>query len=426
MIINNNDNDNSFEKSDIYDDYQYVWGSNSANISHDSVSDVKKKRKKRPLIVISISVVVIIALVFSAISISRGKGWLINKIKPNNFATIEIPIQTKPQIEEQYYDESTGRYTAQGIAKRVLPSVVSIEIYEKGIAFTPTAQGSGIILTADGYIMTNAHVVENASRAIKVILNDESKYEAVLVGIDKRTDLAVIKITAKDLVAADIGDSDELEIGEDIIALGSPAGLSSSLTKGVVSGLNRKVSTEPQNIQMDCIQIDAAINPGNSGGALVNMYGQVVGINTSKYASDDFDGIGFAISMKAAAPIIEELISDGYIKGRVRVGITFTSIDATVAKENDTEPGLYIVSISSACDISKTELKENDTITHINGKAVSDSQDVADVLKGLKPGDEVTAKVFRKSVTGEKSNFDIKFKLMEDSAISQESPSSSQ
>ena len=202
-----------------------------------------------------------------------GNGDYIDNIfSDKEVVNITIPIQEKPDKENSFYDDKTGKYTAEGIAEKVLPSVVSIEIFENGVAFTPTGQGSGIILTENGYIITNAHVIENASRAIKVVLNNEEEYEAKVIGSDTKTDIAVIKISAKNLTAADIGDSDELKIGEDIIALGSPAGLYGSLTKGVVSGLDRMVRTDESNIEMNCIQIDAAINPGNSGGARITSY----------------------------------------------------------------------------------------------------------------------------------------------------------
>jgi len=226
--------------------------------------------------------------------------------------------------------------------------------------------------------------------------------------------LTVIKISAKNLTAADIGDSDELKIGEDIIALGSPAGLYGSLTKGVVSGLDRMVRTDESNIEMNCIQIDAAINPGNSGGALVNMYGQVVGINSSKIISESYDGIGFAISMKAAKPIIEQLMENGYVKDRVRVGIVYFQITPDTAKMNSAEPGLCVVEIDPECDVANTELEINDIITHLNGFSVLTADDIQKALEGKKPGDVITAEVFRLDIYGNSTTFEISFKLMED------------
>lgn len=424
---------NEPENENLNKEAEYIWGTdNTSNIPVEEVNVSKenppkveepvqeqkspKKKKKRLVIavVITIGVVIICSLITTTALL--GRGWLSNRLFVSDRIQISIPIQKKPQLDKEYYDSKTGKYTPEGIAKKVLPSVVSIEIYEKGMLFTPVSQGSGIILTENGYIITNAHVIENATRAIKVILNNKQEYEAKIVGFDKKTDLAVIKINKTGLVAADFGDSSQLEIGEEIVALGSPAGLYGSLTRGVVSGLNRKIKTEANNTEMDCIQIDAAINPGNSGGALVNMYGQVVGINTSKIMLDSYDGIGFAISINEARPILEKLIADGYIKDRVKIGITFYELTAATAEINKTKPGLYIRSIDKECDIAKTELRENDIITHIEGVPVVYRSDVDNIMKGKKPGDTVKAKVYRKTDNGDEKTFEIKFKLMEDTS----------
>lgn len=424
---NNPENDNHNQEA------EYVWSTDNTvnipveevNISTEETPKVEelaqvqklpKKKKKRLVIavVITIGVVIICSLITTTALL--GRGWISNRLFVSDRVQISIPIQKKPQLDKKYYDSKTGKYTPEGIAKKVLPSVVSIEIYEKGMLFTPVSQGSGIILTENGYIITNAHVIENATRAIKVILNNKQEYEAKIVGFDKKTDLAVIRINKTGLVAADFGDSSQLEIGEEIVALGSPAGLYGSLTRGVVSGLNRKIKTEANNTEMDCIQIDAAINPGNSGGALVNMYGQVVGINTSKIMLDSYDGIGFAISINEARPTLEKLIADGYIKDRVKIGITFYELTAASAEINKTKSGLYIRSIDKDCDIAKTELRENDIITHIEGVPVVYRSDVDNIMKGKKPGDTVKAKVYRKTDSGDEKTFEIKFKLMEDTS----------
>lgn len=424
---NDHENDNHNQEA------EYVWSTDNTvnipveevNISTEETPKVEesaqvqklpKKKKKRLVIavVITIGLVIICSLITTTALL--GRGWISNRLFVSDRVQISIPIQKKPQLDKKYYDSKTGKYTPEGIAKKVLPSVVSIEIYEKGMLFTPVSQGSGIILTENGYIITNAHVIENATRAIKVILNNKQEYEAKIVGFDKKTDLAVIRINKTGLVAADFGDSSQLEIGEEIVALGSPAGLYGSLTRGVVSGLNRKIKTEANNTEMDCIQIDAAINPGNSGGALVNMYGQVVGINTSKIMLDSYDGIGFAISINEARPTLEKLIADGYIKDRVKIGITFYELTAASAEINKTKSGLYIRSIDKDCDIAKTELRENDIITHIEGVPVVYRSDVDNIMKGKKPGDTVKAKVYRKTDSGDEKTFEIKFKLMEDTS----------
>lgn len=373
------------------------------------------KQRKKNCFIIFIIIAIVIVLLGVYFSQVLGKGWVYNFIDRNNNTVINIPVQEKPQLSKEYYDPETGLYTTEGIAKKVLPSVVSILTYDKNQPFIESSQGSGIIMTENGYIITNAHVIESATDKLRVILNNGDQYQGVLVGADSKTDLAVIKISASDLTVADFGKSSELEIGEQVIAIGSPAGLYGSVTKGIVSGLDRMIKTDENNIEMNCIQIDAAINPGNSGGALVNMYGQVVGINSSKFISEKYDGIGFAISFDAAKPILEELIAEGYIKDRVKIGINFYEISPEAAEIYNITSGLQIAIIDSECDIANTELAVGDTITHINGKQVYLRSDVSEILEGKKPGDVINATVVRELEDGSKTTFEIEFKLMNDS-----------
>ena len=378
------------------------------------VAAVQKKRNKKLSAVIIIFMLFIVLVTASIITVAvKGRGWLANLIAGDQRIEFTLPIAETPKLDDKFYDDD-GRYTAQGIAEAVSPSVVSIEIYQAGTSFAPVGQGSGIIMTEDGYILTNAHVVDGASKGIKVVLSDETEYEAKIIGLDTASDIAVIKISAKGLSPAQFGDSENVSVGEDVVTIGSPAGFYGSVTKGIVSGLDRQIKVENSSIAMSCIQIDAAINPGNSGGALLNMWGQVIGITSSKLASSDYDGIGFAISINAAKPIIENLMEYGYVQNRVRVGITFYSISETTAQMYGTKAGIYVVSIDEDCDIANTELEPADIITEFAGIAVSDSESVQAFLATKKPGDKVKAKVYRSSVSGEGEEFEIEFELMED------------
>ena len=167
---------------------------------------------------------------------------------------------------------------------------------------------------------------------------------------------------------------------------------------------------------MECLQLDAAINPGSSGGAIFNMFGQVIAISSSKLASKNYDGIGFAITTNAAKPVIESLMENGFVKGRTRIGITFYGISEQAAKTAKVEirPGLYVVSIDESCDIAKTRLAVDDVITSVNGKAVMSLEELKDVIEGYEPGDELTAHVYRPAIAGKGEEFDISFRLMED------------
>lgn len=333
--------------------------------------------------------------------------------------TVEIQIQPKPALESEYYqDEETGLLTTTGVAKRVSPSVVDVVIY-KDTTLYAYSQGSGIIISDDGYIVTNAHVVADANAGVKVILDDDSEYEAEVIGQDSKTDIAVLKIDAEGLTPADLGDSDELELGEMVVAIGNAGGYSGTLTVGYVSGLDREVKVGSGADTMICIQTDAAMSPGVSGGALINMYGQVVGITSSKYKSSDLDeGIGFAITTQFAKPIIEDIISQGYISGRVRVGITYNPIDSAAAEVYGVHAGIYVQSISDECDISNTELQVGDVITSLNGKDIYSADTIKAALDGLKPGEKVTAHVYRQGITeGDVTEFDIEFELMQDTNL---------
>ena len=207
-------------------------------------------------------------------------------------------------------ETADGGLTTAEIAQRVAPSVVSVHIYEQD-SLAPSSMGSGVVLTQDGYIITNAHVVEGAS-GINVLFADGTEMDARIIGVDEKTDLAVIKVAGEGLVPAEFGDSGALAVGERAVAIGNAAGqFDGTVTQGVISGLDREVTVTVggRDVTMSLIQTDAAINPGNSGGALVNRFGQVVGINSARMNSAFFEGICFAIPTRTAQPVVENLIA---------------------------------------------------------------------------------------------------------------------
>ena len=301
------------------------------------------------------------------------------------------------------------------IAKRVRSSVVGIAQYSAFNTFTPSGQGSGIIINSDGYIVTNAHVVEGAT-GINVELDNDETYAAKLIGIDTKTDLAVIKIEAENLVAAEFGNSDALQVGERVIAIGNPGGatLAGSVSQGIVSGVNRTLNDG--NHTSTYIQTDAAINPGNSGGALVNEYGQVVGINSAKVAAVDYEGIGFAIPVSEAKPIIDQLLQYGYVKGRAKLGITGQVINEALSQINGIPVGVYIWSIDPTSELAGKNVTQGDIIIAIDGQKITDFNDISAVLKTKAPGDVVTLTLYRsaKGVSNSGRSFDVTTILMED------------
>lgn len=334
-----------------------------------------------------------------------------NKDKDTKRVRITLPTSPRPVLEAKYYaDEETGLLTTEGVAQRVLPSQVLIGVYSD-TPYQMTSLGSGIIISTDGYILTNAHVVDEEAQ-FKAQLNDGRQFEAKLVGIDRKQDLAVVKIEADDLVSAEIGNSDEVILGEQVAVIGAGGSLENSITFGYVSALGREIETDYSSSgTLRCIQTDAALNPGNSGGALVNMYGQVIGISVGGLDHVVYDGIGFAIEINDAVPVAEALIENGYVPGRAKLGIVFVAMDSATADSLGVESGLCVMSVDPTCDIATKDLQPYDIITEIDGKPVKDLDSVMEVLDDKIAGEEVTLTVYRKTITEEVTTFEITAKL---------------
>lgn len=313
--------------------------------------------------------------------------------------TPPLSLQGKPDSGEAVVS-TDGKLSATEIYKQVSPSVVGVVVYQYSQSFEPIGEGSGIIISADGYILTNAHVVKGAE-AIRVVLYNEQEYDARLIGSDEQTDIAVLKIDETNLTAAELGDSAEIEVGETVYAIGNPGGiaLQSSFTNGIVSGLNRVITTQDSSYAMNVIQTNAAINPGNSGGALVNEYGQVIGITSSKLADVDYEGIGFAIPTATAIPIVQEVIEHGYVSGRAMLGITGKSIDSVEARYYNVPLGVQIVTINENGAFAGTEAATGDIITRFGSTEITSMEDLQACLAESTPGDTVEVTLYRYSAT---------------------------
>lgn len=291
---------------------------------------------------------------------------------------------------------------AEGVYNRVVTSTVTVsaKLTQEG-ASTGESTGTGIIATSDGYIITNSHVVLN-SRSAKVTVTtfDGLEYEAVVVGVDRTTDLAVLKTNDHNFVPAEFGDAEELSVGEWVLAIGNPGGarFSSSLTRGIISGLDREVGKYSEE-GMTYIQTDAAINPGNSGGALVDLNGLVVGINSSKIAATEYEGMGFAIPSTVVQPIVSDLIEYGYVRDRAMLGITGAFVNRSMSSFYGLPQG-YCVGETVTENAKASGLKTNDIITAIDDTQVVAENTVSSYLATKKPGDKVTLTVDR-PLTGE-------------------------
>lgn len=309
------------------------------------------------------------------------------------------------KLESNPKDAKTSNsYTAAKASEKVSDSVVGILCYSDDVpdqadTTTASSQGSGIIFSQDGYVITNAHVIGNSKTAyaIRVVTSDGKVYKAGVVGYDSRTDIAVLKMDdAKGLTPATFGDSSQLEVGQDIIVVGNPGGLDyqNTTTKGVISALDRKLSTSSLT---KYIQTDAAINPGNSGGPLVNYYGQVVGITTSKIVSETYEGMGFAIPSQTVKSIVDTLVKNGYVEGRVKIGISGIAVTSDQASNYNIPQGIYVQSIVSGGPCDGTSLKEGDIITEVDGETIKSFADVYAILETHKPGDKIKVKYYSSS-----------------------------
>lgn len=309
------------------------------------------------------------------------------------------------KLESNPKDAKTNdSYTAAKASEKVSDSVVGILCYSDDVpdqadTTTASSQGSGIIFSQDGYVITNAHVIGNSKTAyaIRVVTSDGKVYKAGVVGYDSRTDIAVLKMDdAKGLTPATFGDSSQLEVGQDIIVVGNPGGLDyqNTTTKGVISALDRKLSTSSLT---KYIQTDAAINPGNSGGPLVNYYGQVVGITTSKIVSETYEGMGFAIPSQTVKNIVDTLVKNGYVEGRVKIGISGIAVTSDQASNYNIPQGIYVQSIVSGGPCDGTSLEEGDIITEVDGETITSFADVYAILETHKPGDKIKVKYYSSS-----------------------------
>ena len=361
----------------------------------------RKKRGRMAAILVG-CLVGVFALAFCGYSIYSAIDS--SRVEQDNSSS-EVSALPGLNIQDTPSDSDTtassdGKLSDKEIIKKISPAVVGIECYAFGNSFTPSSSGSGIIMTADGYIVTNAHVVEDAA-GITVVLENGDAYAAELIGADSDTDLAVLKIEASNLTYAEFGNSDELERGDRVIAIGNPGGtvLAGSTTGGMVSGLNRNInSSSPYSTSY--IQVDAAINPGNSGGALVNEYGQVVGINSAKIAETDYEGIGFAIPINEALPIIQELMQYGHVTGRAALGIQGYMINEAVAAMRRMPVGFGIEAVDPSSDLASKNVVAGDIITYINDKQVTSYDVLANELAEFKPGDTVKLTIYRSSSSG--------------------------
>ena len=403
MINRSNDNNYHWD----YEDYQGNYGQSPAR---------GKKNSNRGLRVFLIMMGAVVLLV-GALCIGAAVWGSRPVPQPDQDPSIGNELEHLPEIDQQNKPDDSvpeqtedGLLTPAGIYKKCAPSVVGIVSYSS----STTAQGSGIILSENGYIITNAHVVSGGEQ-YEVVLQNGDSYDATLIGADNQSDLALLKMQKppEGLVAATFGNSDELEVGEMVVAIGNPGGLAlaSTQTVGYISAVKRTITTE-LGYTMVCIQADAAINPGNSGGPLINTYGQVVGITSSKLVEEGYEGIGFSIPINTALPILDDLMQHGRVTGRAQMGITVVEVSSSEAAYYGVPMGLRIMSITKESDMGRQGAEVGDIITSIDGWAVTTRGDVSDILAKHRPGDTVEIGLYRASRTGRGQTLTINVTLI--------------
>ena len=335
-------------------------------------------------------------------SLEEGEDCLIPTVSA--YENVEIRLVPAPGEE----------LTLHEVYEKCAPSVVAVTAFIDQNSDDHYYWGTGIILTEDGYIVTNSHVVEGSCRARVTLWNDE-EHDVLLVGYDRRSDIAVLKIDAHGLTPAEFCDTESLAVGDRVVAIGNPLGheFRSTMTEGIISGIDRDISYNGTTLTL--LQTSAPINEGNSGGPLINMYGQVIGITNMKMSSSTgvtIEGVGFAIPSKTVKAMADSILSSGRVLGRPALGLTLGSIPDSARSEYSLPSGLYISAVSDGSDCKAQGILPGDILTAVNGSPVTTTDEVTHVLEGLKVGDTMTLSIWRKDKNGG-STFDVTVRLVD-------------
>jgi serine protease Do len=396
---------------DDENEFNYSQENNFKKVSNRPKSPGFGRTVLIPLIFGMIGAAIIIGICFTVPSIK--KRLIPEKIisSNENTNTNEEKNTNNSSYDAKLIDLAEYSETAVAVAEKVLPSVVGITVNYNVSTFagqtTATATGSGVIISDKGYIITNNHVINSESSSfyyvvteatsIKVHLYGDSEdklYDAEVIGSDSSTDLAVLKIDAENITAIEVGDSDNLRVGEFVMAVGNPLGLDSSVTTGVISALDRKVDDDEGNTFIT-IQTDAAINAGNSGGALINSKGELIGINSLKLSGEGVEGIGFAMPINSSMGIIDQLIEFGAVK-RPYIGIDGRNVTEELAERYNVPVGVYIDSVEENTPANKAGLQPEDIITEIDGEKISSIEELNEIKNSkYSVGDKIKLKVYR-------------------------------
>ena len=389
------------QSQNVYNSQPYGTAPNhSANAKPPKAKKPKKQRK--PISRGGIAIALAVTMVFSC-GLGFGGGYFANKVNTSTSGSLNITKTSNSGTTTTASSTSKANSTSE-IVKKTADSVV--EISTESVVTGSFAQqyvqqgaGSGVIISQDGYILTNNHVI-NGANSVKVRLRDGTEYDATIIGSDSDNDIALLKVNATGLSPATFGDSNSLAVGDYVVAIGNPLGeLGGTVTDGIISALARKVTIE--DTQMTLLQTNAQVNPGNSGGGLFNANGELVGIVNAKQSATEVEGIAFAIPINNVLDILSVLKEYGYVTGEVDLGIDFTDItsDETAFYYGVNQTGCYVLSVDSGSNAEKAGVTRGDLVTKVNDTDVSSSSDITTALEKAEVGDTVTFTVSRRGTS---------------------------
>lgn len=385
--MDNQENNQNVQINEISSDIEIKDG----EFTEKEVNEIKKEKKKNPFYKTT-------AFILSAsLSLSLLGGYGGASIALKQQSSTNTPTLQQSNLTHTNNSASTETLSVSGVANEALKSVV--EIRTESVTsdqymqqYTSSGAGSGVILSQDGYIATNYHVIDGAN-TITVREYDGNEYKATLVGSDEKTDLAVLKIEATGSSPVTFGDSSSLKVGDTAIAIGNPLGeLGGTVTTGIISALDREIQIN--NETMTLLQTNAAINPGNSGGGLFNANGELIGIVNAKSTGEAVEGLGFAIPSNIAKTIIEDLMSDGYVSNRPYLGVSLQD-QTNQYGFNKSSTSVYIASVVANSAASKAGLTSGDQIVSVDGKEVSSASEVKTIINQHSANDTIEITIIR-------------------------------
>ena len=422
-------NEDIYGESHKYDSSNEYIDDEDYELENESDGERPQNNSKKNLkvAVAVLSVLVFLLITYIIYSARNFNPASLLGLVPSQTNSHEVENHTKGESEIKFEPKPSDEreLSAETIYERVSPSVVGVVVYDPkaDIISEPVSQGSGIIVSEKGFIVTNAHVVGNSLRNnIKIVLNTKEEFSGKVIGFDSKTDIAVIKVEKSGLKAATFGNSDEVKVGSSTLALGNPLGLdfASSLTRGIVSAINRCSSGSTHSL-VKYIQTDAAINSGNSGGPLINMYGQVIGMNTFKIVAAHCEGMGFAIPSNTIKSVVDDIIDRGYVSGRVRLGIGGKMVSNYEAQVYNVPVGVMVSGISKDSNLTAAGVQTGDIITKINDTNITSMDAFYAELYSHKPGENVKLSIYRVSTNKfSTQTFDVTVTLLEDKGETQE------